>query len=322
MTTWAPDPLQHGYSLAVEPLTRFAVQGHRTYQLNHLVSQTANLYPNLWVAPGSGAAVGLPADFVTVPVYWMRMWWEPTDDIALIMRIISIADDVFYDIFVMSFPVLGWVMLGTSLFILRFAKGSKQRRKDLISIQRSRARSLRLTRHEKEMVEGLSRIARGSMGVILPDAIPEGMSEAAEAGDASAESGPNSPSAARKPLVQAQRSMPVVRQSTWSGLDRPTTPARVLSLRTDAAPTGLVRQGSSNSREEPLLRATSSYGGASTSASGSGGNSTGSEAPLLKNNNSAAAAPGFDASAAAGPSTSNIAWKVASEFPGVEKPAR
>lgn len=40
------------------------------YQFNHLVQRTDELYPALWVAPGSaasplGAAMGMDADFVT-----------------------------------------------------------------------------------------------------------------------------------------------------------------------------------------------------------------------------------------------------------------
>ena len=261
------------------------------------MSATTNLYPNLWVAQGSGAAVGLPADFVTVPVFWVRMWWEPTDSTAMLIRILAIADDVLYDVFVMSFPVLGWVLLGTSLFILKFTKGAKERRKELKNIQRSRARNARLTKHEKEMVEGLSRIARGSIGVSLPEPIPEGLSEAAEAGVADLESGGSTAGLARKPVAQVQRTLPVVKQNSWSGMERPTTPSRVLSLRTETgqatnAAGGIARQGSSNSREQPLLRATSSYGTASSaSGSGMGGSSAGSEASLLHNSAASGAGP-------------------------------
>ena len=176
LSTWSPDPLQHGYSLGVEPFTGFAIEGHKTYQVNHIVTRTPNLYPALWVAPGSAAVSGFPQDFVTVPVYWIRMWWQPTDSLSSLIRIFVTASDVLYYLLVASWPVLGWVMLGSSLFILTRGKEGKERKRELPSIQETRARPVRITSHEVQMVAALSKIRRGVSGVVLPESIPEGSS--------------------------------------------------------------------------------------------------------------------------------------------------
>lgn len=97
-------------------------QGHKTYQINHLVSRTTHLNPTLWVAPGTGAAVGLSNDFVTVPTMWVKMTWVPTDGIASIISTLLTAQDVLYYMLVVCFPVIGWLMLFPSLFLLKFGK--------------------------------------------------------------------------------------------------------------------------------------------------------------------------------------------------------
>jgi hypothetical protein len=297
LSTWAPDALQHGYSLAVEPFTGFAVQGHKTYQVNHLVSATPNLYPNLWVAPGTAAATGMASDFVTVPVFWVRMWWQPSDSAALLIRIIIAAEGVLYYLLVLTFPIIGWVMLGSALFILKFGKDGKTRAKALPGIQKSKARKKFVTSHEQEMIRGLSRIARGSIGVVLPDTIPEGQSEAGELNNAALEeleAGVAAEAAAargKKETVTEETASqePDPGRASWNIFDveapkmrlrsprvapapaaEPPTGASLLVLRADGS-----SSGGSNSREEPLLRKSSGSEITSTS-------STGSEALLLK----------------------------------------
>ncbi|KAG7670845.1 hypothetical protein KSW81_004278 [Nannochloris sp. 'desiccata'] len=300
LSTWAPDALQHGYSIGVEPLTGFAIQGHKTYQVNHLVSATANLYPNLWVAPGTAAATGLASDFVTVPAFWAKMWWEPTDSAALLLRGIIIAEDILYYVLVLSFPVVGWAMLGSALFILKFGKDGKVRVKALKRIQESKARKVLITNHEQEMVRGLSRIARGSIGVVLPQPISEGLSEAGEyhnptleeleAGDAAAG---GSAGKKEKTVIEETTSQEIDQgRATWNTLDveapkmrirsprvapvvEPPVGASCLVIRANGSSRdgGSSSSSSSSSREEPLLH----------KSSGSLGNSSaGSETLLLK----------------------------------------
>lgn len=101
---WQPNLVDHGWYFSVEPFTGMTIHGHKVrwraidcggthqlkplpsanrvypeshffpcpqgYQFNHLVQRTDELYPNLWVAPGSaastlGQAMGMDADFVT-----------------------------------------------------------------------------------------------------------------------------------------------------------------------------------------------------------------------------------------------------------------
>jgi hypothetical protein len=296
LSSWAPDALQHGYSLAVEPLTGFAVQGHKTYQVNHLVSATPNLYPNLWVAPGTAAATGLVSDFVTVPVFWVRMWWEPTDSAALLIRGIIAAEGVLYYVLVLSFPIAGWTMLAIALFILKFGQDAKTRAKALPKIQKSKARKKFITSHENEMVRGLSRIARGSTNVVLPKPISEGLSEAGELGNPTLEeleAGRLTAAAGKKETVTEENSGQDLDQGreSWNIFDveapklrvrsprvapasavEPSAGASLLVLRADGS-----SSGRSNSREEPLLRKGNGSEGASTS-------SAGSETLLLRSN--------------------------------------
>lgn len=295
LSTWAPDALQHGYSFGVEPLTGFAIQGHKTYQVNHLVSATPNLYPNLWVAPGTAAATGLASDFVTVPVFWAKMWWQPTDSAALLLRGIIIAEDILYYVLVLSFPIAGWAMLGSALFILKFGKDGKMRVKALKIIQKSKARKAFITNHEQEMVRGLSRIARGSIGVVLPQPISEGLSEAGEYSNPTLEELEAGQAAAigatgKKETVTEETASQETDQgcSTWNIFDAEAPKIRVRSPRVAPAPVleppvgasplviraeGGSGSSSSNSREDPLLRKSSGSRGIS---------SAGSETLLLK----------------------------------------
>jgi hypothetical protein len=64
-SAWGAEFGAHGYALAVEPSTGFAIRAQKTYQVNHMVARTANLFPQLWVADGTAAAAGATADFVT-----------------------------------------------------------------------------------------------------------------------------------------------------------------------------------------------------------------------------------------------------------------
>jgi CD36 family len=303
ISTWAPNALQHGYSLAVEPFTGFAVQGHKTYQVNHLVSATPNLYPNLWVAPGTAAATGMANDFVTVPVFWVRMWWQPTDSAALLIRGIIVAEDILYYVLVLSFPITGWAMLGSALFILKFGKDGKKRAKAISAIEKSKARKKFITSHEQDMVRGLSRIARGSIGVVLPQPISEGLSEAGEYNNTptleeleAGVAGENIAAPGKKETVSveiASQETSDQSRASWSMFDVESAKGRLRSPRVAPAPevapslgaSLLVLQAdgsssSSNGREEPLLRGSSGSedSGVKTSSS------AGSETLLLKSN--------------------------------------
>jgi hypothetical protein len=107
------------------------------------------------------------------------MWWKATDGAALLVRILSILNDVLYYILVFVTPVSACTMLATSFYYLCFSKSAKDRRRSLRKLQKSRARPLRLARHEREMITLLERQARGSI-VELPPCVPEGHSEHSE----------------------------------------------------------------------------------------------------------------------------------------------
>lgn len=137
---WAPNALRHGYSLSVDPLTGVSIGGHKTYQINHLVSQTAVLYAHLWVSPNSSTMLPSASptkDFVTVPTFWVAMTWEPTNSVTNVIGTISRLNDALYYLLVAGCPVLGWVLLGPALFFLRFGKLARQRALLLPRIQRS-----------------------------------------------------------------------------------------------------------------------------------------------------------------------------------------
>ena len=274
------------------------------------------------------------------------MWWEPTDTFALIVRIALLVNAVLYYVLVMTWPVFGWAMLGSSLFILHFSKDGKKRRKALPEIQRSRARSLRLTRHEKEMIAGLSRMARGSIGVILPDSIPEGMSENSEnAGDFSIGTAVDTIGTAAAAADSLSESMEQGESAqeghmAWRLFERTTprghsrsprvTPAPIVpdsgvggGEADDAATAGpssslsssssnvvqKLKSGSSNSREQPLLVRSSTSGSGGSKGGAGGSSSTGSEAPLLLRTPSTSSPPPLpDAAAASSSSTSANKW--------------
>ena len=54
-------------------------------QTSYIVSRTDLLYPDLWVVDGLGASLGM-ADFVTVPIYWFNLHWEPNEKSAKTFR--------------------------------------------------------------------------------------------------------------------------------------------------------------------------------------------------------------------------------------------
>jgi len=266
-SVWAANTAEHAYSLAIEPFTGYALKGHKTYQVNHLVSKSANLYPDVWTVPGSGAGVGLASDFVTVPVFWARMWWEPSDSAAMLIRIMTALDNALYYIMVVSWPVLGWLMLGPSLFILKFGRDAKRRTKELPGIQRSRARTVRLAAHEKDMVEGLRRVERGSLGVILPEPLEIGLSEAAEADEAEQNEGQVTVTVVVPDSVKPNSAVP---QQYHSSLQRSGSSKRVLEL--------------AGAETQSMLRAASITGGGETPllAHEASGSSGGSETPIWK----------------------------------------
>jgi len=165
---WTPDPDEHKYYISVEPITGFAIQGHRTYQTNHLVGRSV-AYPSLTVVPGSGAASGSGLDdFIVVPAVWLKMWWEPTDKDANSIYALSQGQDAFYYLLVLVFPPVGTILLLIGLFFLNFSKFAKKRAIELANNEVSRAGSNKLTSHHRDMAEALARKMRGSIGVVMP----------------------------------------------------------------------------------------------------------------------------------------------------------
>lgn len=164
---WDANVDAHSYYISVEPITGFAVEGHKTYQVNHLVSRTAHLYPTLTVVPGTGAPVGLD-DYITVPIFWVKLWWEPTEKDAKMIIGLSQGQDAFYYLMTFTLPAIGWVLLLVGLGFSFLSKGGRERRRQLKEIGKSKAKSVELGKHDQDMAEALARKLRGSIGVVMP----------------------------------------------------------------------------------------------------------------------------------------------------------
>lgn len=136
---WNASVEEHAYGLAVEPMTGISVKGHKTYQLNHLVSRTPVMYPNLWVLENSSVHTGYDQDFATVPVFWVRMSWEPKDSDAYLLRAMRTLISYMYTILVIGWPSIGFVTAASCLAALWFGKDAKERSKQIKVLQESRA---------------------------------------------------------------------------------------------------------------------------------------------------------------------------------------
>ena len=137
---WNATEEEHSYGLAVEPMTGISVKGHKTYQLNHLVSRTQVMYPSIWVANGSSVEIGYPQDFVTVPVFWVRMSWEPKTADAYLLRAMKTMISYMYTILVIFWPSVGFATSISSVLVLLMGKEGKERRKLIKVYQKSRAK--------------------------------------------------------------------------------------------------------------------------------------------------------------------------------------
>lgn len=201
----------------------------------------------------------------TVPTFWVRMWWEAPDSATTLIRLMLLISNVVYYFLVVSWPVIGWLQLGPALFTLRFSREAKERRRAMAGEQRSRAGSVRLPRHERDMVMALERLARGSSSVELPEGVTYSEEAGSEAALAAAERG-LSP-AVRAPSPKLTRSVSHV---------HPRSPrlgsAKVMPVLADGR-----ALTSSGDREVPLLQGQSSSAGSEAAllpegeASGSGG---------------------------------------------------
>jgi hypothetical protein len=137
---WNATEEEHSYGLAVEPMTGISVKGHKTYQLNHLVSRTQVMYPSIWVLNGSSVEIGYPQDFVTVPVFWVRMSWEPKTADAYLLRAMKTMISYMYTILVIFWPSIGFATAISSLLVLLMGKEGKERAKLIKVYQKSRAK--------------------------------------------------------------------------------------------------------------------------------------------------------------------------------------
>ncbi len=211
---WNPDNATHGYALAVEPRTGITVRGHRAYQVSHPVARTALLNSALWVVPGSAAAAGAPADFVVVPTFWARLWWEPSDGAAVALRVaLAVADGLYYAL-VAAWPVAGVLMLLPALGALRLGAAAKARRAALAALQASAARPTRLTDAERASVSAESAEAGGGEG-------GEGGREGGDEGGKGGGGAAGAVVAVAVAAAPAAPAPPAARPSSW----RPRSPA-------------------------------------------------------------------------------------------------
>lgn len=152
VASWNSSEEEHLYALAIDPLTGIAVKGHKTYQLNHLVSKTPLIYPTIWTVDGSGASVGLTDDFITVPVFWIRMWWEPKDSDAMLLRAMSTLVSYLYTILVIIWPSLGIIVVFSCTLILLFGKEAKNRKNEAKEYHRDRSNPLKLSKSQRKRI--------------------------------------------------------------------------------------------------------------------------------------------------------------------------
>ena len=177
---WNASIEEHAYGLAVEPMTGISVKGHKTYQLNHLVSRTSVMYPSLWVLDNSSIHTGYEYDFVTVPVFWVRMSWEPKDSDAYLLRAMRTLISYMYTILVIAWPSIGFVTFASCMASLCFGKDAKERAKEIKVVQESRADPL-IFRTGKPSPQSIS------IHVSANDVILQSVSEAVGIEDASDE---------------------------------------------------------------------------------------------------------------------------------------
>ena len=143
ITSWNASIAKHAYGLAVEPMTGISVKGHRTYQLNHVVSRTPYMYPDVWVVNTGNGTTGLAgADSITVPIYWVRMSWEPTDADAYLLRAMGTLITYMYTILVIFWPSMGSVFAVASILLLLLGKESRERKKALAELGACRGKDL------------------------------------------------------------------------------------------------------------------------------------------------------------------------------------
>lgn len=138
IASWNASISNHAYGLAVEPMTGISVKGHKTYQLNHVVSRTPYMYPDVWVVSGgdrtNGSNLIAGADSITVPIYWVRMSWEPTDADAYLLRAMRTLVTYMYTILVIFWPSMGSVFAVASILLLLLGKESSVRKKALAEL--------------------------------------------------------------------------------------------------------------------------------------------------------------------------------------------
>lgn len=149
IASWNASTAKHAYGLAVEPMTGISVKGHKTYQLNHVVSRTPYMYPHVWVVNGSNwsneinGIAGLAGDdSVTVPIFWVRMSWEPTDADAYLLRAMGTLITYMYTILVIFWPSLGSIFAVASILLLLLGKESNDRRKALTNLGAYRGKEI------------------------------------------------------------------------------------------------------------------------------------------------------------------------------------
>lgn len=139
---WNATEEEHSYGLAVEPLTGISVGGHKTYQLNHRVSRTSIMYPDLWVANGSSINTGYTSDFVSIPIFWIKMTWEPKTADAYLLRAMKTMMSYLYTILVIIWPAMGFTTAISTLLLLLFGKDARIRAREIGQYQNPRAKPL------------------------------------------------------------------------------------------------------------------------------------------------------------------------------------
>ena len=63
-----------------------------------------------------------PSPLRAVPLAYLLMYWEPTDTVAILLRLVGTLKDALYWALIVACPVAGWSVLFPVLIYLKFSK--------------------------------------------------------------------------------------------------------------------------------------------------------------------------------------------------------
>ncbi|KAK9814422.1 hypothetical protein WJX72_005728 [[Myrmecia] bisecta] len=147
-TNFSPEPAQHRWTFGIEPVTGFALTGHKTYQINHRVRLTEVFYPKLWMNPQS-------PDGMWVPSFWVRSRFQPSDKDAASLRSVLQMKSLVVLLLVYVAPGVSAVLLLPAIYFLFLTKKARASRASQALVRKSRARNFHLSPTENSHIVAL-----------------------------------------------------------------------------------------------------------------------------------------------------------------------